>query len=707
MTREELKQYIKDNCEPEFLDRAKRKGYVCPACGNGSGQDGDGIVGMRTDRGMYYKCFKCALGGDVFDLIGVYYGLEDDKAKFEKAYEYFNLQPDQQQEGCTRRRTHTRPAAEPAAAPEEGTDYTEFYLQAEKNNDFSYLQKRGISKEVQQRFHVGFVPDWKHSKKYPENVIGTPRCIIPRSRYSYLARFTGSMEELARYDERMNEPKLNSSGQITLFNLDALKESKIVFIVEGEIDAMSICEAGGDACGLCSVGNRLKLLDYLKDHKTPGQVFVIMMDNDEAGEKGTSALEKGLQGLGLPFVCAAYPEGIKDPNEYLQKDREGFKEWVSSLQVKALEAGNAAPAEAAPDNTGNQYKAADLLDYFRNIEERPDTFEAKTGFSELDRLLFGGLHEGLYIIGAISSLGKTTFTLQIADQIAEQGQDVLFFSLEMSKYELIAKSLSRLTYNRHRYAKTEEGRYIARDTSQILNNRRYAAYSPQERKAIQEAIKDYEQAAQHLFIYEGRYEGERLKVSDIRSIVKKHIEERKAAPVVFVDYLQIIAKEKDAASGREKNQSDKQATDEAVFELKEISRDYQIPVFAISSFNRDNYNEPVTMASFKESGAIEYSSDVLFGLQYAGMGYEQGDTDKKRKERLRDLIADVHRRKRDKEPIDIELKCLKTRNGYQFSTAFRMMPAFNHFEEYDHGAADFVKTYEKTPFDKDEKVKRG
>ena len=55
-------------------------------------------------------------------------------------------------------------------------------------------------------------------------------------------------------------------------------------------------------------------------------------------------------------------------------------------------------------------------------------------------------------------------------------------------------------------------------------------------------------------------------------------------------------------------------------ELKRISRDFKTPVIGISSFNRDNYNNAVSMQSFKESGAIEYSSDILIGLQLKGAG---------------------------------------------------------------------------------------
>lgn len=65
--------------------------------------------------------------------------------------------------------------------------------------------------------------------------------------------------------------------------------------------------------------------------------------------------------------------------------------------------------------------------------------------------------------------------------------------------------------------------------------------------------------------------------------------------------------------------SDKQNKDNAVLELKRISRYYKTPLIALSSFNRDNYNSAASMTAFKESGVIEYSSDVLIALQPQGM----------------------------------------------------------------------------------------
>ena len=65
--------------------------------------------------------------------------------------------------------------------------------------------------------------------------------------------------------------------------------------------------------------------------------------------------------------------------------------------------------------------------------------------------------------------------------------------------------------------------------------------------------------------------------------------------------------------------TDKQNCDATMHELKQLSRDFHLPILLISSFNRDSYWTPVDMNCFKESGSIEYGCDVLLALQYDGM----------------------------------------------------------------------------------------
>ena len=322
----------------------------------------------------------------------------------------------------------------------------------------------------------------------------------------------------------------------------------------------------------------------------------------------------------------------------------------------------------------SRYKAIDLLGYFQAIEKQIKRFEVKTGFNELDKYLSGGLHEGLYVLGAISSLGKTTFALQLADQIAIRHQDVIFFSLETSRYELMAKSISRYTYELNRLARTEDGKnLLAKDLQQILDSQRYTSYSSHEKQTITDAITEYKKIASHIFICDGGDSYKRISANSIREIVEEHIQVTGQKPVVFVDYLQILAPV-------DIHITDKQSIDINIFEFKKMSRDFGIPIFVVSSFNRNNYDEPVSMNSFKESGAIEYSSDVLFGLQYFGMDYEKNELPIERSRRLRELLRANIEKKCNKTPIQIELKCLKNRNGCQFALPFQVMPAYSHFE---------------------------
>ncbi len=87
------------------------------------------------------------------------------------------------------------------------------------------------------------------------------------------------------------------------------------------------------------------------------------------------------------------------------------------------------------------------------------------------------------------------------------------------------------------------------------------------------------------------------------------------------------------------------------------------------------------MASFKESGAIEYSSDLLIGLQYDGMDYMPGEKMQQRQERLRQLKKDNDAAARSGRPIAIELKVLKNRSGAKGSCGFDYYPMFNVFVE--------------------------
>lgn len=435
---------------------------------------------------------------------------------------------------------------------------------------------------------------------------------------------------------------------------------KPVFITERPLDALSIIEAGGEAVA-CGSDNPARLLNYLykavkQEEQEVKHLLIIAFNPSEASLKNAAFLADSLKNnIGIAYQVADICAGHEDISTAYFVDSRTFKKTIKQEEGKEYLKTSAADA---------------LIGFMGGIKASADTPAISTGFTNLDSILDGGLYEGLYIIGAISSLGKTTFALQIIDQLAQQGQDCLIFSLEMSRNELIAKSISRLTYEK---TLKEKGfnKSDAKTTRGITAGKRYENYTQHEMDLIELAIRKYRDYAKRIYISEGIGD---IGVKEIRETVNKHIEATGNKPVILIDYLQILAPYDVRAT-------DKQNTDKAVLELKRISRDFKIPVIGISSFNRDNYTAPVNNASFKESGAIEYSADVLIGLQYEGMDYRSGEKDSDRQTRIRDLYKDMEAKAKQGERQDIQLKVLKNRNGVKGSACYSFYAMFNCFKE--------------------------
>ena len=68
MQKDDIIRTIKTQSPDVFLQKACKRGWICPECHNGEGKDGDGIV--LNKKTSSYKCFRCGLSGDIFDLIG-------------------------------------------------------------------------------------------------------------------------------------------------------------------------------------------------------------------------------------------------------------------------------------------------------------------------------------------------------------------------------------------------------------------------------------------------------------------------------------------------------------------------------------------------------------------------------------------------------------------------------------------------------------
>ena len=659
--KERLTEYVESITD--HSRKGNKKAYVCPLCGSGTGRNATGAFTITPD-GNSWKCFACDKGGDTLDLIGYVEGIDDYNSKLTRAGELFNMTIDApareyQNQDKTAQNTDTHNSIH---TPTNG-NYLAFYKQANDNiQATNYPEKRGLSKAILDRFKIGYVENWKHPNA-PENVTGSPRLIIPVTQTSYLARDT--RDNIPDYQKQYAKTKVGGSdifnGRAFIDDLD-----KPIFIVEGEIDALSIMEVGGVAVALGSTSNAKKLAGMVRD-KQLERPLILALDNDSRGRKTQAELEGLLQAQKTPYTIAVLTEGaVKDPNEMLLKNKEAFTARVEDA-IKNARDDKEKYLETSTDNY--------IQDFLNGIADSVNTPSISTGFPILDKSLDGGFYEGLYIVGAISSLGKTTLVTQIADQVASKGHDVLIFSLEMARAEIMAKSISRHTVmevlqtgGEMKNAKTVRG---------ITAGNRYEKYSNTERELIKNAVQTYSGYAKHIYITEGVGD---LGVNQIRATVEKHTRYTGNTPLVIVDYLQILAPANERAT-------DKQNTDKAVMELKRISRDFKTPVIGISSFNRDNYNNAVSMQAFKESGAIEYSSDILIGLQLKGAGQKDFDATEAK----------------SKSPREIELVILKNRNGKTGDKVpFEFYPMFNYFVEND--APKYIQAESDSETDKHQAI---
>ena len=108
-----------------------------------------------------------------------------------------------------------------------------------------------------------------------------------------------------------------------------MNEKSVFYVVEGEIDTLSIIDIGFNAVGLGGVGNVAKFFKTIdKSGKSAEQKFIISLDNDKAGKKTTKALQDGFKERNISYCIYDPCDKYKDCNEALNADRDKFKHDV-------------------------------------------------------------------------------------------------------------------------------------------------------------------------------------------------------------------------------------------------------------------------------------------------------------------------------------------------------------------------------------------
>lgn len=271
----------------------------------------------------------------------------------------------------------------------------------------------------------------------------------------------------------------------------------------------------------------------------------------------------------------------------------------------------------------------------------------KTGMDCIDREI-GSLWAGLYTISAAPGCGKSTFMFNVALNLARAGETVLYFSLEMTPFELVAKAISRASASK-------EG--VGGNTLTALQ-----VMTDRDHTKTWDAIDTMQKYADRLHIIPAEMD---MNIDRIITIAEQYEKEKGITPTVVLDYLQIV-------QPKDIHMSDMESINYTVRRLKQYQMRHDNAVFAISSTARSNYYNSGGIDAGKGSGTLEFSANYVWTLQYAVLEdskkMEPGEARKTLREEM------------EKTPRKLVLACSKARSGKSgWSVNLDFYPAINTF----------------------------
>jgi twinkle protein len=250
------------------------------------------------EKDNHFKCFGCGAYGDMIDFI-----VKLKSLSFQDAVRYIASQKNFELEETSNEVEKPQPRLE---------KIDKVYI--------DYFENRGISNNTLLRFKVTQANEWMPDVQTE----------IPVVCFNYFRD-----DELVniKFRGRNKSFKLVKNAELIFYNLDAIKDDDTAVIVEGEIDCMSMYEAGIYNCVSVPNGagsNNLTYIDNCINHLIDKKYIVIAVDNDDAGNKLKDELIRRLDIERCFYI--EYPEGCKDANDILIKHG---KDYLKSLIINA------------------------------------------------------------------------------------------------------------------------------------------------------------------------------------------------------------------------------------------------------------------------------------------------------------------------------------------------------------------------------------
>jgi len=230
-----------------------------------------------------------------------------------------------------------------------------------------------------------------------------------------------------------------------------------------------------------------------------------------------------------------------------------------------------------------------MLETYKELEKRYAEKKVvtgiPTGFDKLDEMTSGMQRGDLVIIAGRPSMGKTAFSMNLAQNASLRGEEkgvVAVFSLEMSCQQIAMRMLA-----------TE-----ARVDMQHLRTGRFSAEDWRKLASASGAL-----AESAIFVDDTPA----ISVLELRSKCRRLKRENKQLDLVIIDYVQLM-------SGRSDSDNRAQEISEITRSLKGLAKELNVPVIALSQLNRSleqRADKRPVMSDLRESGAIEQDADVI------------------------------------------------------------------------------------------------
>ena len=395
-------------------------------------------------------------------------------------------------------------------------------------------------------------------------------------------------------------------------------DSNTVFITEGEKDADTLhrimqCTVASAENGAGKNSGGGKWRDEYTQ-QLEGKTVFILWDNDDAGKAFAEVEAAALDGHAAHVTMLDIASGWKDcPNKgdisdmvEALGDAQAVKiiaDLIGAAEERPQTAQPQEDIEEHPEPPKNEAQAAEIalsqFDSFLAKVQGTAYKPMRTGMPDFDKLLGGGiLRQSLIILSAAPGTGKTTLAQQIFETAATDGTDVLFLNLEMSREQLLARSLSRIAHKR--------GHLMS--AADILKG---YDWTERQRTIVQAAADEYRSKIAPRMQYNPDGNG-----TDLDSIMETldasgeaALMHGKPAPVVVLDYLHLVTSSRREDSG--------EIIKRTVARLKDYAMRYDTYVFAISANNRtSNSSGIISQSSGRDTSAIEYSADYQLSLNY-------------------------------------------------------------------------------------------